>query len=657
MYYCLKYVLNSVILIVLCFSTYAQQIHFLSDHFKGGVTGGGYNPGNVDLAGQIDLNIPVGSTIRKAYLFASATKHYNHTDFPEPRTIVINGQTIGVSMEDALYNNYTDVLYGSQPTYEMRTVVKDITHLNLSSIISIVPPIQIMPPFFWEYYILVLYENNSFPPVAVDVFINEQDADSLMNYPLTTSMVIDPNNAVSLALNASHFCDNIQDGSNVSVNGNLLGLIGGEDYNHIASCTGTTSGFYYENNTLFGLGDDTPTPYMSGSDALANIQNYITNTQLIDVNFVYQSNLGPRSNPINQLFLTYTTTCAPFDVSVTNDTTICQGEQLQLLASSANPNATYEWSVPAGGSSSNPAPGLSCTSCPNPVFSGDSSMFYTVRIWNNDSCSVVRPVHITVKKPPVLPQLTTLKAVCGIASGSINVQQPQESGVLYLVSENGDTLAKPLNKGQNTTRGVLCAGNYTVYFQDSLGCRSDDSSFVIPTSNNTVAGFTVSPQSGGAPLEVAINNTSAHAQNFNWYVNGALQSNPFTGFVADTSGSYQIMLVAWQNDVSCADTAYATVNVYDSLIVHVPNVFTPNGDGINDFFSITTNFEVSANVVILNRWGEVVYRFEGNLQAGENKLWNGGSVSDGVYFYKLTMKELTMDNFQLKKEGFVTVVR
>ncbi|HNS43533.1 MAG TPA: hypothetical protein PKN22_12310, partial [Taishania sp.] len=64
---------------------------------------------------------------------------------------------------------------------------------------------------------------------------------------------------------------------------------------------------------------------------------------------------------------------------------------------------------------------------------------------------------------------------------------------------------------------------------------------------------------------------------------------------------------------------------------------------------------------ILNRWGEVVYRFEGNLQAGENKLWNS-PATDGVYFYKLTMKELTMDNLQmdnysLKKEGFVTVVR
>jgi len=461
---------------------------------------------------------------------------------------------------------------------------------------------------------------------------------------------------VGLAINASSICDTIQDGSYVSVDNTSVGLIGGEEDNSLTSCSGVNGTFYYQNSTLFGLGNDVANTTMSGTDAIANIESYLTSTTAFDLAFDYQSTLGPRTNPIHQIFLTYTSPCAPFDVSVTNDTTICQGEQLQLLASSTNPNATYEWVAPTDSTSGNPAPGLSCTSCPNPVFSGDSSMFYTVRIWNNDSCSVVRPVHITVKKPPVLPQLTTLKAVCGIASGSINVQQPQESGVLYLISENGDTLAKPLNKGQNTTQGGLFGGNYTVYFQDSLGCRNDDSSFVIPTSNNTVAGFTVSPQSGGAPLEVAINNTSVHAQNYNWYVNGILQNDPFTGFVADTSGSYQIMLVAWQNDASCADTAYATVNVYDSLIVHVPNVFTPNGDGVNDFFSITTNLEVNANLVILNRWGEVVYRFEGNLQTGENKLWNT-PATDGVYFYKLTMDNLQLDNYSLKKEGFITVVR
>lgn len=48
----------TLILISLCnLISNAQYIHFMSDHFQGGVTGGGYNPGNVDLTGRIDLHI------------------------------------------------------------------------------------------------------------------------------------------------------------------------------------------------------------------------------------------------------------------------------------------------------------------------------------------------------------------------------------------------------------------------------------------------------------------------------------------------------------------------------------------------------------------------------------------------------------------------
>lgn len=92
-------------------------------------------------------------------------------------------------------------------------------------------------------------------------------------------------------------------------------------------------------------------------------------------------------------------------------------------------------------------------------------------------------------------------------------------------------------------------------------------------------------------------------------------------------------------------------NPQDSQIVvlEMPNVFTPNGDGINDTltfvnFSGINKFFVS----ILNRWGNEVYR-------GENEMkWDGKRhgelVSEGVYFYQVNYNNES-------KTGFVQVIR
>lgn len=606
----------------------------------------GYNPTNFIFTGQIDLNIPTGSTIRKAFLFSSATKHYDVTDFPEPRIIVINGQPVNVSMEDALYNNYTDELYGSpQPTYEMRTVVKDITHLTLSSINTITPPSQVLPPFYWEYYILVLYEDNLLPYTAVDVFINTQDADSLMNYSLNTAMTIDVNNDIGLAINTSHFCDTVQDGSYVFIEGNSIGLIGGDDYNvpTIGGCAGTTGGFYYENSTLFGLGDDTPDEFMSGSDVLAKIQNYITNNQQVNTNFAYQSNFRATSNPINQLYLTYTSPCDTFSVTVPNDTTVCEGTQLQLNASASNPSATYEWL---------PSTGLSCSACPNPIFTADSSMFYTVRIWNNDSCSVVRPVKINVRPKPTFGTITIMPSECGDLTGSATLLASPNNGVVLNWQEVGG-VTQTSNVFQN-----LSTGYHTFFFIDTNGCQSTDTTIFIGEINSSIASFSVSPQSGVAPLSVNVTNTSQNASNFEWFTStsSVITSNGVTPpSYFNPSGEYEIMLIAWENDPSCADTAYASIIVSDRLII--PTAFTPNNDQVHDFWEIPhLDEQYPQNVVfIYNRWGNLI--FQSNSGKYNQQPWDGTYKGEelpvGSYYFIIQLNDENTDDIK----GNVTIMR
>lgn len=86
----------------------------------------------------------------------------------------------------------------------------------------------------------------------------------------------------------------------------------------------------------------------------------------------------------------------------------------------------------------------------------------------------------------------------------------------------------------------------------------------------------------------------------------------------------------------CNRTDRDTVNVTvkPDCIIIIPNVFTPNGDGQNDFlvFDNLENFPDS-RLVIYNRWGNKIYENSNYLNN-----WNGDGKSDGVYYFILTLK-------------------
>lgn len=171
------------------------------------------------------------------------------------------------------------------------------------------------------------------------------------------------------------------------------------------------------------------------------------------------------------------------------------------------------------------------------------------------------------------------------------------------------------------------------------------------------------PSTGVTPLNVQVVNTSENATIFNWYLNGdSLGENPPTIF--DTAGTYQLELIASNGIYECIDSITQTVFVYDSVIVNLPNVFTPNNDDVNDFFSITVNHEVNVRLSVLNRWGNVVFTWEGVLKTGVNDIWDGTTkgifqkqqTTDGTYFYKLEILDDIPVNEKVSN-GFVEVRR
>lgn len=84
------------------------------------------------------------------------------------------------------------------------------------------------------------------------------------------------------------------------------------------------------------------------------------------------------------------------------------------------------------------------------------------------------------------------------------------------------------------------------------------------------------------------------------------------------------------------------------------NVFSPNNDGVNDELAFTNDPNIRGSVVILNRWGNVVYESDDLTKKWNGKSQSGIDVIEGVYFYKI---EYVHNATYKPKSGFVSVVR
>ncbi|MFN8394291.1 MAG: Ig-like domain-containing protein [Bacteroidia bacterium] len=83
------------------------------------------------------------------------------------------------------------------------------------------------------------------------------------------------------------------------------------------------------------------------------------------------------------------------------------------------------------------------------------------------------------------------------------------------------------------------------------------------------------------------------------------------------------------------DTACVTFTVQSPIEIEVPNGFSPNGDGANDFLNIgAIQLYPNNNFQVFTRWGTKVFEADGYNNDWDG-TWNGNQVPDGTYFYRL----------------------
>jgi gliding motility-associated-like protein len=109
----------------------------------------------------------------------------------------------------------------------------------------------------------------------------------------------------------------------------------------------------------------------------------------------------------------------------------------------------------------------------------------------------------------------------------------------------------------------------------------------------------------------------------------------------------------------CTDQAQLTVVVQPAPegppSITVPNVFSPNGDGVNDGFVVLSEGIRSLRVLVYNRWGQEVGSLEGRLEPWDGRTKSGQQVPEGIYFYVLEAE--AVDGTALTRNGTFTLVR
>ncbi|MBL4862654.1 MAG: gliding motility-associated C-terminal domain-containing protein, partial [Crocinitomicaceae bacterium] len=134
------------------------------------------------------------------------------------------------------------------------------------------------------------------------------------------------------------------------------------------------------------------------------------------------------------------------------------------------------------------------------------------------------------------------------------------------------------------------------------------------------------------------------------------------GVINDTTGTINleasgmgIYTITYSTTNSCPDTSNTTIVICGESSVIIPNVSTPNNDGQNDVFEVSGNNITSLQATILNRWGDVMFTWNGMDGFWDGKTFSGTEASPGTYYYTMIFVDINGDEFA--KNGFLTLFR
>lgn len=325
--------------------------------------------------------------------------------------------------------------------------------------------------------------------------------------------------------------------------------------------------------------------------------------------------------PAAAVLVTVSVTPSP-TVIVGGDQTICSGQTTTLTASGG---ASYQWT----GSTST---GSTIAVTPN------GTTVYTVTAINGNCASTPAIVTVSVTPAPVIVITSSDSFLCSGHSATLTAT----GGSFYQWSGGSTSSSSVIVVNPATTSSYTVSG--------VTGNCSGSTNITLPVLPFVAAQFSYSLSECLPPT---VNFTSASAGTHYWDFGDGTTSSVSAPTHLYNSGTYVALLIT-NAGTACADSSGHTINVAypDQLII--PNIFTPNGDGVNDELSFSGLDPCSDyDLTIYNRWGKKVFETPTPQTEFWNGTINGKNADDDTYFFIL---EPANSKNQVIK-GYITIIR
>lgn len=217
-------------------------------------------------------------------------------------------------------------------------------------------------------------------------------------------------------------------------------------------------------------------------------------------------------------------------------------------------------------------------------------------------------------------------------------------------------LESPMSDSEIKVVAENMVGN-TAEATDSISSYGVRAMYSHTAREHNIANEVKGTEAYSAPTEIEFTNTSKGAYTVSEWVMGDVsrlfETNPVYSF--QKTGKHKVKLIVTDEMTGCQSVdSTLEVEITDAFL-GFPNVFTPNGDGVNDEFKPAFKSIRDYDLTIYNRWGRKVYHTT-NPADGWNGKEGNTNAAEGVYMYVAEAYGYD-DGVHIRRHGSVTIIR